>query len=496
MLSRTKRTLLPFEDEAPPLKRFHGLCTPPTSPEKKDICVKQVAAIENDDVIIEPRRLVFGECSLYSRTKSVLQRSSVVNVAAPWLPTRKEQYLAIEKFLKDTIASDHGNSLYITGPPGTGKTAQLELLMKKKFKDDIEGGTDGESRVLDQGLANTLHYEVAPGDYRKVSVITLNCIALRRPEAIWSKIHEQLSAAGCGDGGINTMGGLQEFLEKHRDTAFVVVLDEMDKLLTSRLDDTNARKIIVELFLLAKMPSVRFTLVGIANSMDIKDRFLNRLMLASDFLPHIVNFSPYTSEQMFEIVNSKLKMVDESECIIQPMAIKFAAKKCSSNTGDLRKLFDVLRNSIDIAELESIRSSSSQPVVRVTLTHVAKVFSTYMDNSSTKSRISKLNMQQKMVLCALVNRENYAADQGRCSIDDAYDYYSKLLSSTVAINPLKRKEFLESCDALEMCGVVSIEKGKHGKKAKQLVRLIKCTVDEKEFHDEVSKVELLKRLIV
>ncbi|AET41426.1 AAA family ATPase CDC6 Ecym_8135 [Eremothecium cymbalariae DBVPG len=510
MLTRNKRTiLLPFEEGngvdvvLPAAKRLRGLRTPPASPEKQDLSVmapalrlKHSMKLE-PDVEVQPKRLVFGKSSIYSKTKSVLQRSSFTAMDKPWLPTRQKQYAAIAQFLKNSVGSDHGGSLYITGPPGTGKTAQLELIIRQTFHTIIIGEENRRNAPKhDPTLANTLHYETAPGRYQSVAVVSLNCIALRKPESIWSKIHRQSCIQDSNKEPVKTMEDLQKFIKAHSNTAFVVILDEMDKLLTSTLEDSNATRIIVNLFILAKLPSVRFTLIGIANSLDMKDRLLNRLALASDFLPQIINFAPYSSDEMFEIVTSKLKSIDKNESIIQPMAIKFAAKKCSCNTGDLRKLFDVLRNSVELAELESLKNKSSDIVVRVTLTHVSRVFSTYINGSSTKSRISKLNMQQKVVLCALVHREKSDLYKARCSIDDAYDYYSKLLSGTIALNPLKRNEFLESCDALELCGVVSIETGKYGRKAKQSVKLIKSTIDEKEFQDEVSKVDLLKRITI
>lgn len=500
-MQRTKRSLLsPSKEDSslsgvePASKRFHGLCTPPASPENRELGVD--TSLSTSDSKLQPRRLLFEKDSIYSRTKSALQISSFMFNEEPWLPTRKDQYMQISEFLQETIASNHGNSLYITGPPGTGKTAQLELLIRQSFQ-FVGGAPENKDSVkcLGSPLASTYYYDLGCGTRQTVCLTTLNCIALRRPEAIWSKIHAQFSVKNEESGRVRTMEDLQKFIQGYPKTAFVVVLDEMDKLLTSTLEDTNATKIIVNLFLLAKMSSVRFTLIGIANSLDMRERFLNRLALASEFLPRIISFTPYTADQMFEIVTNRLKSVCMSDFLIQPMAIKFAAKRCSSNTGDLRKLFDILRNSVEIAELELIRNMESDSIIRVNLSHVAKVFSLQMDNSS-RTRIAKLSTQQKMVLCAIVHREKYDINQGRCSIDDAYDYYSKLLLRTVALNPLERKEFFESCDALEMCGVVSIEHGKSGKKAKQLVKLIKSTVDIKKLNVEISKVDLLRRIYV
>lgn len=231
----------------------------------------------------------------------------------------------------------------------------------------------------------------------------------------------------------------------------------------------------------------------VRNSLDMKDRFLSRLNLKHELMPQTVTFTPYTAEQMFEIVMQKLKSLD-FDPIIQPIAIRFAAKKCSGNTGDLRKVFDILRSSIEVLELDSIknRHTLNETTAKVTLAHVAKVFSTLHNNFSTKSRISKLNMQQRLVLCSLVHRERSDVFQTQTSLDEAYDYYSKLLNRKDSISPLKRDEFFEICNALETCGVVNIVQGKSSGKTKHIVKFIKANVDKKEFEDEISKLASLK----
>ncbi|SCV03329.1 LANO_0G03488g1_1 [Lachancea nothofagi CBS 11611] len=478
------RKRLAFEicEDPQTVKRFQGLVTPPGSPEK---CMK----VKNVKVSASPKRLNFGPGSAYSRTKAVLQRCSKVDLGPqPCLPTRDAQYSEIMSFLKQSIRSEHGDSLYVTGPPGTGKTAQLDLIMREKFQTLV---LEQPNLQPDQGLLNTSFFKTSNTTYQSVAMVSINCIAISNAESIFAKIH--YSFAKQPSQFARNADDLQEFMKLHPNTTFVVILDEMDKLVTSTLQDTNATRHIFDLFLLAKMPHLRFVLIGIANSLDMKDRFLSRLNLRQELVPQTISFAPYTAEQMFEIVMQKLKTLD-MEPIIQPIAIKFAAKRCSGNTGDLRKLFDILRSSVETVELESMKNRrlAGASVNKVTLAHVAKVFSTLHNNFSTKSRISRLNMQQRLVLCSLVHRERSEIFQTHTSLDDAYEYYTKLLHQKDTISPLERNEFLEICNALETCGVVSIIQGKSSGKTRHVVKFIKANVDEKEFSDEISKLASLK----
>ena len=70
-----------------------------------------------------PQRLAFGKQSIYSRTKSLLQRSSGIFTESDGsLPTRSKQNEQLLDFINESFSEKKSNSLYITGPPGTGKT--------------------------------------------------------------------------------------------------------------------------------------------------------------------------------------------------------------------------------------------------------------------------------------------------------------------------------------------------------------------------------------
>ncbi|CAL9736239.1 cell division control protein 6 [Monosporozyma servazzii] len=456
-----------------------------------------------------PQKLVFGKNSIYSRTKVLLQRSSRLFTAdTGCLPTRGEQYDEIIDFLDDNMSQGKSSSLYITGPPGTGKTAQLNAIIRNKFLPLVpcENNNYNNKFQLEiiPNLKNQSYYQLRSGEIKSVVATNINCIALSDPSYVFNVIHESFnSTLDNTTKKVRNMEQLQTYMESfQKKITFVVVLDEMDKLLYSSQNDTIATKILFELFLLARLPSINFLLIGIANSLDLKDRFLSRLNLRQELLPTTVVFHPYSAEQMYDIVMNRIKTVNDVDgCIFNPIAIKFATKKCSGSTGDLRKLFDVLRNSIEIVELEVVKQLKKNginnlKIIKVGMPHVAKVFSQINNNVSTRSRIGKLNMQQRIILCALVNRENIDIFHSSCSLDDAYDYYKEFLERKDSVmKPLKRNEFLEISNNLETCGVVTINHGRSHGKTKHVVKLIKTSLDKKEFEEEISKLDILKRFV-
>lgn len=503
MLSGTKRTLLQFEGEdaeevvTPEVSRYRGLTTPPASPEKKrprplGAANPNLFNIQEGVEETKPQKLSFGRLSVLSRAKSLLQKTSTFDLDEPWLPTRKDSYQQILQFLQGSVGEldCSENSLYITGPPGTGKTAQVELIIREKFQEIVLGGLAVPKH--ERNVSNVSYFEVAPGVFKSVSVLQINCVAVARAEAIMGKIMRGFSADKSSESGET----LEQFFRSKQRTNFVLILDEMDKLIKSSSWTLESTKIMVELFLLSKSHRINFTLIGIANSLDMNDRLLNLLNLQEHLLPKVLNFQPYNSDQMVEIINKRLSKFQDCSQLFQPIAIRFAANKCSGATGDLRKLFDLLRSSVEVMELEGMKAKTSDiEKKKVNIAHVAKAITKYMNSSSSKTRINKLNIQQKIILCSLVHKEKFDIEQSICSIDNAYDYYVKLLNKTGVINPLTRNEFLESCNALQMFGVANIENSKTKRIYPAMFKTIKSSIVEAELQEEISKIDLLRRLL-
>jgi Cdc6-like AAA superfamily ATPase len=65
-----------------------------------------------------------------------------------------------------------------------------------------------------------------------------------------------------------------------------------------------------------------------------------------------INFKPYNSDQLIEIVQARLLtaregLKGEMNEVIVPDAVKFAAKKVASITGDARRVLDICRSAIN-----------------------------------------------------------------------------------------------------------------------------------------------------
>ncbi|KAJ1938360.1 AAA ATPase, partial [Linderina pennispora] len=270
--------------------------------------------------------------SSYLAMKKVMHRSTT----APQIIGRSAEQSSIRAFLRDTVEQNRGGSLYISGNPGTGKTACLQSIMS-------------QSKV-------------------KFTSVLVNCVPLTRPTQAYMAILEALGVKFTGD----PLGALENHV-LHNKRAFMVVLDEVDSLLGAR------QEVLYRLFELAKHPDSHMALVGIANALDLTDRFLPRLQ-ARNCEPVLLNFNPYQVKDIVEILQSRLSSVSgqEAEPIIQKAALELCARKVAATSGDLRKALDVCRQAMEKAETETKRKSADKEnaagggLPKVTLMHIAK----------------------------------------------------------------------------------------------------------------------------
>ncbi|KAI9761646.1 MAG: hypothetical protein M4579_000880 [Chaenotheca gracillima] len=423
---------------------------------------------------------------------------------------RDNERQELSAFIDQCVESRSGGCVYVSGPPGTGKSA----LVNEKCT--IAGAEDS------------------------VVATYINCMSMKSSKEICGKLVEEL----CGAENTFEVADAAKILERmfvaKNDFAptYLVTLDEMDHLLSADLE------LLYALFEWSMHRDSRLILVGIANALDLTDRFLPRLK-ARNLKPHLLPFLPYTAPQIASVITTKLKSVlTEAETIaadytpfIHPAAIQLCARKVASQTGDIRKAFDICRRAIDLvedetkqksncwanAEMESPTKSplaeninlSSPPssntytnhsppkkglfatpqkplsshlasltphtAPRVTIAHIARLSSTIFGNNAPQ-RLQSLNLQQKAALCALIalekrNRSSPATSSitstpsksGRASAPTVrvlYETYSTLCRSTregstgvLMLHPLTSTEFRDVVGNLETLSLITILDG-------------------------------------
>lgn len=220
----------------------------------------------------------------------------------------------LQKYLLEHLEQETSGSLYISGPPGTGKTACLFKIMQQS---DVKS---------------------------KFKVVYVNCTSMKSAAAIYTKIIQELSIPTSK--GKNGKTVIEKYLSSKHKT-LLLVLDEIDQL------ESRKQSVLYSIF---EWPSIRdskLILIGIANALDLTDRILPRLQARCELKPMLMHFAPYTKQQIFDIISARLSEANAAN-VFTPSAIQFLAGKVAAISGDIRRALDISRRVIELAESHQV----------------------------------------------------------------------------------------------------------------------------------------------
>jgi cell division control protein 6 len=409
------------------------------------------------------------------------------------LTGRESEKQELTTFVEEHIKDASGGCIYVSGPPGTGKSA----------------------------MVNEITNDIADSVNLKKAYV--NCMSLKTSRDLFETLLEALCEDLEVTEGDETKTLQSIFVPKKKNkNVFLVTLDEIDHVLNMDLE------LLYKLFEWSLQKSSHLILVGIANALDLTDRFLPRLK-ARNMKPQLLPFLPYTAAQIKAVIVAKLQSLVCTDGSTQgylpflhPAAIELCSRKVSSQSGDLRKAFDICRRAIDVVEAEvkqkhelelkeqillsspskrpleenvnlsstggtsprpathamalarSLATLTPETAPRASIAHVNKITSSTFGNGANQ-RLKTLNLQQKAALCALVALEkgkriaaaNVMATPSKSNnmaptIKALYDVYCMLCTRDSILHPLTSTEFRDVVGSLETLSLVSAVDGRIG----------------------------------
>lgn len=500
VFAMSKRTCESFHESPAKRQSVRMPATPPTTPTKKRVVdisnTLQNATPLKKKLFTPPTPQKSIRSDTFLRAKSLFQRGSKITATnSSHLVSREKEGTILNEFLFENFYQRSCNSLYISGPPGTGKTAQVGMSLDHFLK------SIGTVSRADPSIVHSHDKK------RCVKMITMNCMTVSNPENIFHEIYNQIDAHSIVGNRKKSADDLYTLLQS-REVAYdtvVLFLDEMDYLIT------RDQQVLFKLFQFASsnttdLLSAKLVLVGISNSLDFTDKFLPRLK-RNRLCPQSMQFLPYNAGQIRQIIMERLATLTEDKengpaiPIIHPTAVQMCCVKAAAVAGDLRKAFDICYKSIELLEEECTKGKSQATVL---ISHVARVCNaTFGDNLG--QRLGKLNLLQKALLCCLVNLEANSAAHlaSENKVNHLYEHYLKHCVPKVEqlLSTVKKGEFLELVSALEACGLVSLTAPKLGRGgfATAVVdtanAVIKSRVPLEMLSAAVSDVGVLKKLL-
>lgn len=470
LFSRRANLVVPDENVAPESTR--EVTTPRAQRFKNVLPVTPRHRVQVAGKPLTPRTPRTPSTATTTRTVFTSARQLFARSADPGrLVGRDNERGEIEEYINSAIEANRGGCMYVSGPPGTGKSALVDEVCR----------------------------EIRQDSDASFCMANVNCASMTNAKDIYGKLIEDL----CDDFQIfrkSQSERLREMFLPKKSAAglYVVVLDEIDHLLTTD------QEIMYTLFEWSLHKSSRLVLIGIANALDLTDRFMPRLK-ARNLKPRLLPFLPYTAAQIADVTTTRLRslLADEPTApanhvpFLHPAAIQLCSRKVASQSGDLRKAFDIICRTIDLLERETYQKNSelksplkapllenanlaSTPTQaptsneytaatapRATVAHIARVTSSTFGNG-TIERLQGLNLQQKAALCALVShtrkqRANNTAPKTPTksprsntapTVRELFETYTSLCRRDKVLQPLSGSEFKDIIGSLETMGLV------------------------------------------
>ncbi|XP_067632877.1 origin recognition complex subunit 1 [Eurosta solidaginis] len=308
--------------------------------------------------------------SLKAQKKSELQMARErlhVSVVPQSLPCRENEFDNIYAFVESKIQDQCGGCMYVSGVPGTGKTATVT------------------------GVIRMLQHKQTENKLPDFEFVEINGMRLTEPRQAYVQIYKQLT------GKTISWEHAHSLLEKRfttpapRRITTVLLVDELDILCNRRQD------VVYNLLDWPTKSAARLVVVTIANTMDLPERLLMGKVTSRLGLTRLT-FQPYSHKQLQEIVTMRLSGSDA----FKSDAVQLVARKVAAVSGDARRALDICRRATEIAEAAippKVNELNQQKFV--TIAHVQQALSEMIASAKVQAIKNCSRMEQVFLQAVL-----------------------------------------------------------------------------------------------
>lgn len=314
------------------------------------------------------------------------------------LPCREDEFSTVYTHLSAAISDGSGACIYISGTPGTGKTATVREVV---------------AQLNESVLADELDDFV---------FVEINGMKVTDPHQSYSLLWEALKGDRVSPSHALDLLEREFSLPSPRRVPCVVLMDELDQLVTKN------QSVMYNFFNWPVLRHSRLIVLAVANTMDLPERTLSNKISSRLGLTRIT-FPGYNHTQLMAIITARLEGVPGK--IVDPDAVQFAARKVAAVSGDTRRALDICRRAVELAEQAqetadaemkglpatpskksattkkdnktAVEDLSAKPLARVTIATIKQAI-----NETTSSPLSQhlrsLPLSSKLFLAALLAR--------------------------------------------------------------------------------------------
>uniref|UniRef100_A0A8B9TKK3 Origin recognition complex subunit 1 n=1 Tax=Anas platyrhynchos TaxID=8839 RepID=A0A8B9TKK3_ANAPL len=331
------------------------------------------------------------------------------------LPCREEEFQDIYNFVESKLMDGTGGCMYISGVPGTGKTATVHEVI----------------RCLQQAAEND--------DVPAFEFIEINGMKLTDPHQAYVQILELLTGQKVTATHAATLLAKLFCTPGPKRKTTVLIVDELDLLWTRK------QNVMYNLFDWPTQKHSKLIILAIANTMDLPERIMmNRV--ASRLGLTRMSFQPYTYKQLQQIISSRLNSVKAFE----EDAIQLVSRKVAALSGDARRCLDICRRATEICEFASQKNTPE--IVR--MAHITEAIDE-MFSSPYISAIRNASLHEQIFLKALL-AEFRRAGVEEATVQQVYHQHISLCRMEGMQSPTV-SDIMSICSRLGACRLLLVE---------------------------------------
>ncbi|OAA39668.1 Origin recognition complex, subunit 1 [Metarhizium rileyi] len=295
------------------------------------------------------------------------------------LPCREGEFSLVYSHLEAAITEGNGNCIYISGTPGTGKTATVREVISRL--EDAVGSDELDDFIF----------------------VEINGMKITDPHQSYTLLWEALRGQRASPSQALDLLEREFNNPSPRRVPCVVLMDELDQLVTKN------QAVMYNFFNWPSLRHSRLIVLAVANTMDLPERTLSNKISSRLGLTRIT-FPGYTHEQLMKIIQSRLEGVPGN--VVDADAVQFASRKVAAVSGDARRALDICRRAVEIAEgdaqgdpmtpSKSGRQDSTRQG-KVTIATVKKAINEATTNP-VQQHLRGLPLMSKLVMAAVLFR--------------------------------------------------------------------------------------------
>nr|XP_012417809.1 PREDICTED: origin recognition complex subunit 1 [Odobenus rosmarus divergens] len=324
------------------------------------------------------------------------------------LPCREQEFQNIYNFVESKLFDRTGGCMYISGVPGTGKTATVHEVI----------------RCLQQAAQVN---DIPPFQY-----VEVNGMKLTEPHQVYVQILQKLTGQKATANHAAELLAKRFLTQRSSQETTVLLVDELDLLWTQKQD------VLYNLFDWPTHKEARLVVLTIANTMDLPERIMMNRVSSRLGLTRM-SFQPYTHSQLQRILICRLRHVKAFE----DDAIQLVARKVAALSGDARRCLDICRRATEICEFSCQKPNSPG---LVTVAHLLQAVDE-MFSSSYITAIKNSSVLEQSFLRAIL------AEFRRSGLEEAT--FQQVYSQHVALCRMEGLPYPTMSETMAVCSHLS-----------------------------------------